>query len=465
MAEAEWEEGVRGDLRLPGILLPMRPDEKLEPINGELTMRILGRCAQAFLIPTAFLLALGAAAGRSPSVQAPLQVERVGPITGKVVGPDGKPVAVATVFLVSRGRDSKVLYDTRTDVRGDFRLEGSWDVDPKEGPPLLAAKASGFGLAFKGLPDWEPARQIQLAEETIVTATFHGPDGRPVEGLRIQPRSLLEKRGETFRFFVFPAELREKFGKSTDDRGMVRFAGMPQRVGLRLDFADNRFAHLPSESRIDLARQHSTIVGPIRLAPGASVTGRLTNGLTQEPVKGVRIGAQAIDPYLGWGEARTDGDGRFTIYQLSEGKYNVCTDLDDAMAMEWTCVAREAVAVEAGKAVSGVDFQLIKGAVVFGRVTDFSQKPIARMHVGVYGPARPRSGAWVQSSITDKDGRYRLRVPTGMQHVYLMVGPAGTPEDQNEQDVEVKDGQELRLDFRTSSTPPIALRISDHAHR
>ena len=105
--------------------------------------------------------------------------------------------------------------------------------------------------------------------------------------------------------------------------------------------------------------------------------------------------------------------------RLPAGVYNVIPDLRGPLADEVTAVAHEAVTLTAGHREGGVDFDLIPGVVVDGRVVDHAGKPMAQVFVGVYGPAHPMSSAWVQAVHTDKDGRYRFRVPAGKQHIYL----------------------------------------------
>jgi hypothetical protein len=117
------------------------------------------------------------------------------------------------------------------------------------------------------------------------------------------------------------------------------------------------------------------------------------------------------------------------------------------MAADWTAIAFADLPMKQGAIKQDLKFKLIKGGLVVGRVTDLDGKPIVGTNVGIYGPARPRSGAWVQHALTDADGRYRLRVPAGAQYIYLMGGPTGSPFNQMGKEIEVIDGKETKADF------------------
>jgi hypothetical protein len=107
--------------------------------------------------------------------------------------------------------------------------------------------------------------------------------------------------------------------------------------------------------------------------------------------------------------------------------------------------------------VEGQDFELIPGVLIEGSVADNAGKPVADVYVGVYGPAHPRSSAWVQSEKTDAQGRYRLRVPPGMQYVYIADGRY-TAEPQ---DIEVAAGTIGRADFNVTAAPAETFEAAD----
>ena len=64
--------------------------------------------------------------------------------------------------------------------------------------------------------------------------------------------------------------------------------------------------------------------------------------------------------------------------------------------------------------------ELIEGVLVEGKVVDsVSGDPVVGISVGMYGPARPHSGAAILGATTDEKGRYRFRLPPGETQFYL----------------------------------------------
>jgi hypothetical protein len=74
------------------------------------------------------------------------------------------------------------------------------------------------------------------------------------------------------------------------------------------------------------------------------------------------------------------------------------------------------------------------------------------LQVAVYGPARPKSGAAVQSCEVDALGRFRIRVPPGRNYPYLVPPDFRMRMQQGEtlfeEGVKVKAGETVQLEFR-----------------
>jgi hypothetical protein len=151
---------------------------------------------------------------------------------------------------------------------------------------------------------------------------------------------------------------------------------------------------------------------------------------------------------------------------MRPGTFNVAIGLNADLSQSCTAVAYEALSLEQGEHAAGKDFQLIPGALITGKVLDANtQKPLAGLSIGVYGPAHPKSGAWVQTCRSGADGSYQLRVPPGDQYVYFQdLPPEGYLEPKvKSQNVTVTVDQPTTVDFLLppNPNPPIAGRVVD----
>lgn len=390
-----------------------------------------------------------------------------GALTGRVVTPEGSPVGGAVVSWIRRGdREPTVVATARTGTDGAFRFDPAEPARPGEPPPQLLVEAAGWGLAFQPVPPGSEPQAITVEPATELRVPFIDAAGRPVAGLAVAPVVVAApgliggRRG--FRNLFLPAAVRARLERRTDERGMLTLPELPRGGRVRLDPRDERFAQLGGSEPVQLGAEAVTEARSIRLLPGASLAGRVTFGPTGKPAAGIRVGAQSAD---GWGEAVTDAEGRYHITRLRVGAYNVATDLDAELAREWTARAHERVPLAAGERAAGRDLTLIPGALLAGKVTATDNgEPVAGLRIGVYGPARPRSGAWVQSVPTGADGRFALRVPPGEQYVYLQSEP---PEGflrtaVAERTLTVRDGETATVDFalrRVGRARPVRGRV------
>ena len=195
------------------------------------------------------------------------------------------------------------------------------------------------------------------------------------------------------------------------------------------------------------------------------VKGYVTFQETGKPASGISVFCQGQNqsiPYGGYGHAETDAQGQYLLGSLPPGKYNVCIDFPDEQS-EWTAAARESVSVPEGVIVENMDFYLIKGGFIVGQVIDSkTKKPIPDVGIGFQGPARPDSGAAIQSVYTGKDGKYKFRGPAGRTKVYICETQFLFPRSQGMQDVEIKSGEVTSgIDFELSAGAMIAGKVID----
>jgi len=364
---------------------------------------------------------------------------------------DGKP-ATGTVGVVFDGR-SQAKEWIETPVR-----DGKIDIDLglHAGYPraTLVAIAPGYGIAFKILwPTEKSVYELRLNPATRLVGQILLPNGKPAANLHVVPRMLADPpNGPGAAFLMPPKDLQSLLMSATDSDGRFQMSGLAQGTQIRFEILEPEYATIANyEKRIKLATGPISTCDSTRLSPAAYFEGRVTrNG---SPVVGLRIGAQANmnldrDPGLEGG-AVTDADGKYRMAKLRPGIYNLIADLQDTWDAEVTAVAHEGVTIQEGETKTGLDFELIPGGFVSGKVTKSDGSPVEGIGVGIYGPAHPNSSAWVQTAFTDPKGVYRLRVPAGEQFVYLYTTPTapGDQADQQQHTVTVQDRETTTVNF------------------
>lgn len=348
----------------------------------------------------------------------------------------GHPYAGIKVFAEVANDRAQRLISKTTDAEGKFDFTGA--AGAGEILRTVAVHVPGKAIAFVDLIGATGPVELRLQDPVKVQLKLLLPDGKPAAGVKVAPRILIRRAGGGFRFLMLKDPLKSELGATTDGNGVATLTDLPAKYELDLGILDDRFATLPYTSRITIGDPPVTLAPPINLTLGGRIEGVVTeNG---KPVKGVRIGAQSPRGE-GWGDGVTDASGHYVITGLIEGSYNVGVDLAPEMAKDWTARAKEGVDAIPGKTSSRVDFVLERGGLVKAHVASKEGKPLADVDVGIYGPARPQSGGWVQSLKTDPDGNALLRVPAGNQYVYVMT--QGGPSKR----ITVADGRTTQVDF------------------
>ncbi len=382
---------------------------------------------------------------------------------GRVVDADGKPVAGAQVLLVqNKVFERPVLEATHSDAQGKFSLNYAQKSTTDRWLEIQAyAPKAGVNSQT-----YDPAdvSEIRLKPTTSITLTITGPDAKPVAGLHVYPRAVVSMRisdGGVHPSFwsLEPAtQIAQLMGGTTAADGTVTLQDLPRGAKLSIGFDDDRFAYPTVMRRIELSpTEPISSSAHVQLEFGATISGIVRFGPTGTPAAGVQVYAQDTDRSYsrgGGGGAITDDKGRFHITHLNANEYNIMLSLRDGMERDWAAASHEWVNLESGASLTGIDFTLIKGGIVTGKVTmaDTGQ-PFADVHdlrVGCHGPAHPRSSASIQGAQVNPDGTYSLRVPPGKQYVYMssIFPPAYRQDKQDIREVEVGDGQTVTLDFK-----------------
>ncbi len=374
-------------------------------------------------------------------------------VTGQVLDPEGQPVPNAELRLMYRSGPPKgwEALTGRADEHGRFTLKYEPGEQYQGKMFQVGALAEGYGLGIaSGLPGG-PDVAVHLTEAASVSGVVIDAEGEPVPAARVSVLSLrYARRGQRVVSVFWPVECRLQ--SETDARGRFRIDHFPSGATGALIIHAEGYA----EARTQATAPQSD--ARVILVRGGIVTGRvLRNG---EPVAGLRVSAQAAGSHPGWGVTTSGEDGKYELRDLAPGPYNVMLDPPEGL----TAAAHEKVDVKSGETLQELNFQPIEGGLVTGSVRDADTgEPVAALSIGAYGPARPRSSAYVQQAKTDEEGRYELRLPPGENMLYVMgavEGYSGDGAQPERQFVQVTEGQTSEsVDFKVKRAPLLHGRV------
>ena len=167
--------------------------------------------------------------------------------------------------------------------------------------------------------------------------------------------------------------------------------------------------------------------GTTGLVRGGTISGRVTDAVTGQPIPDVHIQVAHVDQDLSY-SAETDSQGQFTVDGVAHGKYTVSANVSgrgyyvmlyDGQPND---DAADTVSVEPGASVGKIDFALRIGGTISGRVTDAKTGlPMS----GVSIEALSLNGGYL-SSETDSNGHYIiLGLAPGRDRLQAYVSPIG----------------------------------------
>jgi RNA polymerase sigma-70 factor (ECF subfamily) len=241
-------------------------------------------------------------------------------------------------------------------IAPDGRLVGRFELDALEG--ALEDQL--------GLPRSRPAQPVATGRDeppkefrdVKVKGKVVGPDGKPVAGAKLSPRTVVvRQRGITTGpdgDFEFTAEriLIDHFALRVEAPGLA-----------------SKMFTLPATGQVPT---------PLKLGVGAVVTGRvLRDG---KPVAGIAIGLQqksrGMDDYLGDLQAKTDDQGRFRFDHAFADQEFSAYAVTGSLADHGAIIPRAFRTGADGSAIDLDDFEVKRGRKLAGRVVFADGKAI-----------------------------------------------------------------------------------------
>jgi RNA polymerase sigma factor (sigma-70 family) len=340
-------------------------------------------------------------------------------IKGRVLGPDDKPFAGARVFLLPNGNAKKVdaSAGTRTDEEGRFRFTArSADLGP-QGKGVLAATARGFGLDWIDLNTKDKSGEITLrlvADDVPVTGRILDLEGQPVAGATVQVLAVTKRAdGKDLTAFVEKLEKYQKDGTpgfpnksfqpgpllawdhfqwkdiratrldvpatvTTGEDGRFRLTGFGRERVLDIVIRGSTIALTQLRALTRTGPQEGWIRGQHGLyscrldyvaAPCKPIIGTVRDKSTGKPLANMNVWVMQ-QTFI---ESKTDSQGRYRIVGAAKGnEYRA-----GASGVPYFGNRKRNIADTPGVEPITVDFELERGLVVRGRLTDKSTgKPV-----------------------------------------------------------------------------------------
>ncbi len=455
-------------------------------IEGALKTLVTGKAKLA----TALLLALGLAAGgagvqlsggqtvapaRPAQTAAPADKTDAPPpaekppadavtVSGRVLGPDGQPVAGAELVLSPVSFDFRALLKLPRVVRARSGADGQFRFTANRSE--LVKQAILLATAPESAPDWveasslvEGPQTLRLVKDVPITGRVLDLEGRPVAGVTVRvlrveatadgdltpvlkswnpdgnrPSYLFTK--SLYR----PDLLGTAAPMTTDAAGRFRLTGFggERMVVLKLEgpTIEHKVLHVLNRPGLDVAaltrpdpekrmpgmprRSPPTVYGPQfdhPARPTRPITGTVRDKITGKPLPGVQVsGYGAQSWWEDYATAATDDEGRYRLIGLPKGpSYRVSAF--GGTGREFL-PAQQQVADSEGLTPLTVDFDLVHGVRVRGRVTDKTTgRPVVAavwyhpLADNKFFPSLPGNEFYKTASMgmrTDKDGNYSL---------------------------------------------------------
>jgi RNA polymerase sigma factor (sigma-70 family) len=438
--------------------------------------------------PAAQAAAARPAAPRAEADADPIDAVGTLPVRGRVLDPDGQPVANAAIHIrhrtehgwdpsdpVTHGQRGRVTVSD-PDGRFQFKLDkGSSDWPFSDGPAWheaqIAAVAPGYGPAWIAAGPLLKGGEatLQLARDDVpIRGRAVDPQGRPLPGVTVRanqiaavnagidPDSVLaagEYRYETATSSYWDPTWLGRQGTWTTDadgRFEIRGVGRDRIVELGLDgpglahvavHAMARLSRTPPKPRPQPSGRspEMMMMGPppppplhgatveLIVGPCKPIVGVVRTKGTGQPAAGVNV--TGIEPTTRtWASALTDKDGRFRMNGLPKaGVYQL--RIDPRSGYEPYLTASTTVADTEGLKPIETTLEVPRGVIITGRLIDQTTGQVVRAKHVTYVklPTNPNDGYPGTGHSGINDPKFKMTVPPGEGLIYANVRGEETP--------------------------------------
>jgi RNA polymerase sigma factor (sigma-70 family) len=375
-------------------------------------------------------------------------------IKGRVLDPEGKPLAGAKVYVSTYSYKDKSDPKLRaeTDESGRFHFTAR-PVEVEDREMMVAAVAPGYG------PDWAPLsepgeRTLRLVKDDVpIKGRVLDLEGRPIAGTTVRILRLWKLPSEALTGGIkeLQADPKERFAFSkihakydrvlssvwgvlgtpsstksgADGQFQLRGLGRDRIAEIRIEGPSIEYRFLNVILRPGLANGlPPDIVGPTfdhLAAPSKPIRGTVREKETGKPIAGIRVGCQAAGGEYG-SEAFTDKQGHYQVPGIRKSEqYLLNVGYRNPPYINYSKNAGDTPGLEPVT----MDFEMERGLVLRIRVTEKgSGKPVRGLvqyglrsdnkELGRYTTYPRNAVSW---DANDKDGAYEQIVLPGPGYI------------------------------------------------
>lgn len=340
-------------------------------------------------------------------------------VSGKVLDPDGKPVAGAQVLARVSGGGPDVQTLT-TDKDGVFSVDTKELRNRQAMIGQVNVRAEGLGLCSQVLKLNTAENVITLTKARQLAGTVVDEAGKPVEGVALSMRALyVDEKGGGYG--TLPP-WRNDYIAVTDAQGRWTMNGLPNIGSVEINIYDPRYVQTIGRFKLTPGEPEPQIIVKV----GGELTSHLL-GLDGKPAAYIDIvlipvgGYRVIVP----GE-KTDTDGTFHFRNVPSGKYylRVSGSLANGLLdyAEYSVTAKQITTVP--------DIKLQPGTIIDGSVLEAETgEPTSKVWLVFQGPDGKSDNANDDRLWTDAQGHFRVRLTPG-KHLVQITQPNRSQNDQ-----------------------------------
>ncbi len=308
-------------------------------------------------------------------------------IKGRVLDPDGKPLAGARLFLLTEAKKPKGdgVVRATTDKEGRFSFQAKPPDFNAEGKATLAATAKGFGPAWIDVTaEKSDAITLQLAQDDVpIEGRVLDLEGQPIPGITVYASRLMQTDLNSWfdarKKLQFPwlpgielEMVNQAISCKTDKDGRFRLEGFGRDrvvyVHMRGEKTENRDVDIVTRREVprELSKDHYDVY-PARfdyvVGPSKPILGTVRDKRTGKPLAGVSVFFLMTRPNL---QATTDEQGRYRLQGVRKRQSYTLA----AGGVPFFGVSKWDVADTPGLDPLIVNFEVERGIAVRGRLLD-----------------------------------------------------------------------------------------------